>query len=308
MNFSSVSEDSWESAAYIGFAIVIFGVALEIIDLVIKWKKDHRNESILIKDVWWLWWIEAASVILVVLGLGLEFGAGLKATLIARQKIADLTAEAKASFDEAKVAENDAGESKLLAANIGITNAQLVLTNLMLAETIEELRSNNIALEAQLDDSIKSRIEVEMALFPRTFEYDSQLTNFSGTKFAITIAAKKNDDEDADFFNKLSETLHNVGWIETSPIELDPNDGVTISVRTGFGQAAYEHNPKSWIPLNAARALTGALRNNHIMVKLIVVNVHDGRPPPDTVNIVIGKKPDLQEIRERSFLFNDECM
>ena len=166
MNFSSVSEDSCESAAYIGFAIVIFGVALEIIDLVIKWKKDHRNESILIKDVWWLWWIEAASVILVVLGLGLEFGAGLKATLIARQKIADLTAEAKASFDEAKVAENDAGESKLLAANIGITNAQLVLTNLMLAETIEELRSNNIALEAQLDDSIKSRIEFEMALFP----------------------------------------------------------------------------------------------------------------------------------------------
>lgn len=155
----SAAQDSWEFVAEIGFFVVIVGVALEIIDLVAKRRKHHREESILVKDPMWLWWVECASVILVVLGLAVEFIAGINATLIGRQNSDKLRTQARAAFDRAGIAEIVAGQANERAAIIESNSFALSLR-------VEELRKENNELSLSVkppvlpEDKLSSSIDL----------------------------------------------------------------------------------------------------------------------------------------------------
>ena len=121
--------------------MVIIGVALEFVDLGVRWSKRHKVVSILAEESCWVLWVESFALFLVCLGLGVELWGSHKATFFARQKTNQLTIEAKGAFDKAASAEDEAGKSIVFAARIGTTNAQLVADNLV-------LRSNVVVLES----------------------------------------------------------------------------------------------------------------------------------------------------------------
>ena len=124
------SQDICEDVAYVGFSIVIIGVALEIVDVIAKWRKEHRNVSILVKDHGALIWVEAASIIFIVIGLSVEFIGGWKATLLARQKTDGLEQAAM--------------------------NAQIALSSN--AREIASLNSSNLVLQIELATAQKPRM------------------------------------------------------------------------------------------------------------------------------------------------------
>jgi len=191
------SQDSWEFVAEIGFAMVIAGVALEIIDLVAKWKKRHRHESRIVKDPSWTFWVEAISVILVVVGLGIEFGAGIKASMIARSKF---------------------GKLEVLAANIGTTNAWLVQSNQLTEISLEEMKSNNVVLEAQLN--------------PRMIEVSSpsrQLKQYAGINAAIVFGQCSDCSSVA---GQIAEIMGEANWkiVGIFPTQQPVLGGVSIGI------------------------------------------------------------------------------
>ena len=170
----------------------------------------------------------------------------------------------------------------------------------------EQARSDNNTLADRLDKSIKARIELEMAYFPRIFEPDEQLGKYAGIKFGI--AAIPNDSEAASFSWQLTTNLNNSQWEKIGSAGLVAgdalNNGVTITMWGNFSGSPLE--PKSLLRLNAARELVAELKNSQIMVKLIIVRLVDNsKEAPDFIDIFIGKKPSLQEIKERGFDFND---
>ena len=147
------------------------------------------------KDPNWLLWLESASVILVVLGLAIEFGAGLKASLLARTKLGILTERAKAAFDKSASAEKDAGDSKVLAARIGTTNEQLSLQ-------IEELRSNNLVLQSELQPRRITPTQME--------DLTNCLMHCPKGKFFVSFTFL--DAESAAYANDITEVLRSTGF------------------------------------------------------------------------------------------------
>jgi hypothetical protein len=82
--------------------MVIVGVVLEGVELGVKWVKRHKTESILVKEAWWILWVESLALILVSSGLAVELWGSHRATLIARQTTNQLTVEARGAFDNQK--------------------------------------------------------------------------------------------------------------------------------------------------------------------------------------------------------------
>ena len=101
-SFSSVASFA---GRHPGLIFVLLGVALEGVELISKWKRRHKHDSILAKEPWWMLWIESASLTLVVLGLALEIP--------------------------------DAGKTDKEAADIGTTNALLWQSNIVLAAELK---------------------------------------------------------------------------------------------------------------------------------------------------------------------------
>jgi hypothetical protein len=205
-----MSQDSWENVAVLGAVMAVVGVALESVDWFSKFRKHSVHESILANEPSWSLTVEFCSITLVVLGLCVEIFATYKASLKAHEKIEQLTAVSKNAFDNAASAAKEAGDSKLLAAQIGTTNAQLVASNLLVAGRVEELRAKNDELEA------KQR--------PRTITLQ-QVTNFiflteRVPKFKIRIAVGASRDETASFAYQLRSMLNEAGF---APPDSDTN-------------------------------------------------------------------------------------
>jgi hypothetical protein len=178
MNFFDwSSQDSWEFVASLGFIMVIVGVGFEIIDLVFRWRKHHREESILVKDPFWLLLVEAASVILVFVGLGVEFGGGTKATLIARQKIASL--EATNNILETQIAETRTNLDPI-NANISEMTATAIL--MVMGTTFNDLTNSNSGRVAKM--TLWKNERMGAALDTLTAE------NFSRNDFVILFGSR----------------------------------------------------------------------------------------------------------------------
>ena len=185
----------------------------------------------------------------------------------------------------------------------------------VLKNKTEELRQKNNDLEAQVDAEIKDRIDVEMALFPRVFEYDTKLAQYAGTEFSISVETSDKpmdgrfDDEKKeamDFGNQLREVLLNSRWV---PLDAKGggNDGVIVVVSPGISMkgSPFDSTPESRRALAAATELVKALRNSRI---LTVLRVFANGPPSNAVRIFIGNKPDLDEIKNESSRFGNEGM
>jgi hypothetical protein len=166
-------------------------------------------------------------------------------------------------------------------------------------QKVEDVRSKNISIAEQLDDSIKARVEVEMALFPRIMSW-IQLP-YPKTKFAIVVKAGTGADQDeaSKFSGQLGAILRGSDWVSSDSLgdgEYACPDGVTIIVRPG---SLWQIPPSAWRAVEAAHELESDLKTNNILVRLIVNN---NGPHQDTIDILIGKKPDLYEIRSKFFL------
>ncbi len=135
-----MSQDSLENIATFGAWVVVAGVALEGVDWYSKYKKRNRCKSSEEKDSCWTLAIEFFSIALVVLGLSVEIIATYKASLKAHDKINQLTTDLTSASNNAASATREARDSKVLVAQISITNAQLVATNLELQKEVVELQ------------------------------------------------------------------------------------------------------------------------------------------------------------------------
>ena len=120
-----MSQDSLENIATFGAWVVVAGVALEGVDWYSKYKKRNRCKSSEEKDSCWTLAIEFFSIALVVLGLSVEIIATYKASLKAHDKINQLTTDLTSASNNAASATREARDSKVLVAQISITNAQL---------------------------------------------------------------------------------------------------------------------------------------------------------------------------------------
>jgi hypothetical protein len=223
-----MSQDSWENVAVLGALIVVAGVALEGIDWFSKFRKRNRRESILAKEPSWTLAVEFFSITLVVMGLCVEIFATYEASLKAREKIKQLTAESKTASDNAASATKDAGDSKVLAAKIGTTNAQLVATNLWLQAKLQpriitmEQTTNFIFLTEKIQkfpirvrvasaDVMGYAIQIRQMLNLAGYKVpDSDTNNNYGIVFDPTTfsqPSKASESLDVNFFSDITNGL-----------------------------------------------------------------------------------------------------
>jgi hypothetical protein len=188
--------------------MVIVGVVLEGVELGVKWVKRHKTESILVKEAWWILWVESLALILVSSGLAVELWGSHRATLIARQTTNQLTVEARGAFDKARTAEIESGESKILAAQIGITNAQLSLQVAQLVGANLVLRSNVAVLEAKLQhrtitpENVKKFIEFSDYFIAYNHEQKGE----------VVVTADALDNESRVYARKIRLLLDEAGY------------------------------------------------------------------------------------------------
>jgi hypothetical protein len=213
----SSSQDFLETVAEIGFIVVIVGVALEICDVIFRIWKEFRHDSILVKDPTWILWVEAVSVVLVVVGLAVEFLGGLGASLKARETIKQLTVESTVAFTNAAVAftdagnaERDAGRAKVLAALIGITNAELVASNSLFAIQLNETKTQLANAEASLGSGI---YDLNLKLLPMDIGDKRSLSwalhSLAGTHVRLQTCSDSKAQQTA---NDLRDALRGAGW------------------------------------------------------------------------------------------------
>lgn len=118
----SLLSNCWDFATrHPGILLVLLGVAGEII---FDWK-DMKGR---------LAWAKRISALVLIAGLILEFSEAAKSDK-----------DVAASIERAGNAEKEAEDAGLLAAKIGITNAQLSMR-------VEDLRSNNLVVDKRLTD------------------------------------------------------------------------------------------------------------------------------------------------------------
>ena len=220
-------------------------------------------------------------------GIVLEVVAAFGVSIISGLEIADLKDKTSSANLEAKQAQKEAGESKLLAAQIGTTNAQLVASNLEVAKIVEELRKKNDDLEAQS--------------MPRMFELSraaDQLSKFSGTKVAV-ISATGSDC--VSFASQISEMLQNSKW-EVSFISTPK--AVPVGVSVGLCDATNEmHVGNIWAewagrPSSshaACVALADELYSASIAIKIDREMWFDTTLRFNGVVVFVGSRPSLPE-------------
>jgi len=127
----SLLSNCWEFATrHPGILLVLLGVAGEVI---FDWKEMKGKMA----------WAKRLSAIILIAGLILEFYEAAKSDKVVA-----------ASIERAGNAERDAKEAGLLAAKIGVTNAQLSFQ-------VEELRSNNLVTEKQVEELRKENLQLE---------------------------------------------------------------------------------------------------------------------------------------------------
>jgi hypothetical protein len=221
--------------------------------------------------------VEAVSLILIFGGLAVEFGAGIKATLIARQKISNLTTEAKASLDKAASAEKDASDSKVLAARIGTTNGWLVASNLVVEGQVEELRKANDEFEKeQMPMTIG-----EMISFART------LHKFSGVN--VIMADKANDNKGVFTAYELKKSLTMAGWKILDELEKNVYTVRTGGIRGIVIGVNEDKNDAAPVTI-AAHFLNKTFSDRNLPSTFEVLT--NGIPlPTNTMLIAIGDKP-----------------
>src|SRR6266446_1909351 len=196
----SSSLSFWESVSEFGFVMVIVGVVGEGAELVVKWRKRRREESILEKESPWMLPIETAFFALLVLGLAVEFIGSHKAMRIAREESNRL----------AVIAAN----ANKLAEETHLMSVRLEATNLV-------LRSNVAALEA----SVHWRSIPE----EKRREFTAMLAE--SVKGVVLVSAYENGTIEAEFFAKdIREMLESAGF----------NTGPTIRKIQGIVRAHEE--------------------------------------------------------------------
>jgi hypothetical protein len=133
--------NTWECVSEVGFVIVIIAVCGEVAEILVKWftwkrwhKKSRRVRVLVFPPVRWmrkrLLLIETVVFVMLVFGLAVEFLGSHKAAQISRQENSELTTEA----------------------------AQLGLKALILEKRVEELRSTNLHLQANVLE-LKGRVQ-----------------------------------------------------------------------------------------------------------------------------------------------------
>jgi hypothetical protein len=283
------------AAADFGARLVIWGIAVEAIDLIVKcgenerfckWFGDpNRFEEMNLKRLKkfseifhpWTLAIEIASFALVVYGLSIEVSGSNEAYRISDQQTAILNTEAGEARKTAGIAEREAGQA--------MERTQvLVQSNLLLAASLEELRSNNIVLDEQLS--------------PRVIEESKpakRLEKFSGVKAAIIVAS---GGDCPSIAAQISAILQMAKW-ECSVFPTSKPVPVGISVNFCFtnedldaGYAAEVQN--GWRDVKAGRALVSEL--NAAGVDAIENDMGADRITTLKINglvILVGAKPIL---------------
>jgi len=289
-----MSQDSWENIAVLGALAVVVGVALEGADWLSKFKKRNRNESILVKEPGWTLAVEFFSIILVVLGLCVEIFATYKASGKAHDKIKDLTSELRVASDNAAAASKDAGDSKVIAARIGTTNAQLSLT-------VELMHSNNLVLEKQV-------VELERQNAPRLFRdqigASKRLSIFAGVSALIIPGSGPDCPETAA---QISRTLELAGWKPSlAPVSNMPME---CGVRVGVARSVLPFNSDPSDPRSGPASDVLISELNQCGIDACNRNMYGEGYPVGSVIITVGPTPSADELaimKQENILWTSE--
>ena len=235
----------WEFVADLGTWLVIIGVAGEGIEIALKilehrcsnirfldWFKKHEFSIEVWGAIFWL---------MVVVGLLMELKGSHKSKEITDKENTRLTSLAAETSIRAGNAEKEAGESKLLAAQIGTTNLVLAKEVLEIAKKLQE--TTQIAIDAREsvgDSNTVARLnetkatlskaeviaietakaqeqvtrrggKIDRGFTPEQFAYGTNfLSRFSNTR--INMNTLFGDGECSDFREKLFSLLKSAGW------------------------------------------------------------------------------------------------
>jgi len=190
----ATSFEAWRRLAELGAIVVVIGIAGEVMAILLEshnkgyfkewW--DFRLNPKLFGPIWGglLKWlkprklrIEFLSVVLVVGGLVIEISAGHEAYIASDRQTSYLKIEAFQAYEHAQ---------------------ELMRSNLVLAAAVEELRSNNMTMEAELQPRIIPELEVAQAL-----------SKYSGT-MALIISSV--DNNSSDIATQLLKALRAAKW------------------------------------------------------------------------------------------------
>jgi hypothetical protein len=206
----------WESVGLWGFVFVWVGVAGEGVEIFIKlFRAKLYDRKKRIFDV-----IGAVFWIILVVALATEFLGNMKAMQIADGVNSRLNAEAGQARKDAGEAMKQAGAAIERAAMVESNNAVLSLR-------IEELHSNNLALEQQMQPRL---IESSRAT--------TRLTQFAGTK-AVIISATGGDCPSTA--NQIGGILQAAKWnVEGVRTEKAVPPGVSLGISSSTN-GLYSH-------------------------------------------------------------------
>ena len=299
---SDIFINIFAAIGYIGAAIVIIGIAgesKEILEKLLKKRAFRKSAkrafgrkplfvficfSKLGKQNHLRW--QVFAILFVIGGLSIEWVGGGTAELMQTKENEELVATNMILLGEVDALIKQEQASRLKADT--------------LESEIEYQRSKSIILETNLDESIKRRLEVEEALYPRTFEGGADLAKFKGVKFALTVfpvGTGAENNESAKFANSLVGALIREGWNLTNTyLGAAEPVGVTIITSLGAGSPPFgKETSESFKAASAGSALVELLRNENIMTRYVGVNDRHGSQ--EYVEIFIGRKPTIEEIR-----------
>lgn len=255
--------ETWENRSLWAGAAVAVGVILEACDLVIKWKRKKRIESILREDPLWMLVVETLSLALIAGGLVVETYCTAQIIRVAREQSDAINTELSSAKTTAADANKQAGEASERAA---ITESN----NLV-------LRSNVVTLEMQMQPRIFE-----------TFQSGTRLKEFSGTK-AVVICSISGDAPSLG--SQVSSMLTIAGWI------VDPLIVTAKPVPSGIVVGPCSTN-SNWDPEPNAvstnlciNSLVGLLNDSGVDAKLDWLMNFKSSIRFDGILIIVGQRP-----------------
>jgi hypothetical protein len=245
---SAISSFSvWDWLQVVGTAMVLVGVAGELVS---EFKRFPFNPTRFPPLESSKRRIEISSLIVLILGLLLEIVA------------------LPHSIVEAGDARKSAGEANERASTNEVHFAELTRSNLLLSANVEELKSNNIELRAQMSPRLIDVHELGINLGPTATSGRSKML-VSPAKF-IVISASGGDCP--DLAAKIGEALFFAHW-DCASIIITPKhvpDGITVGICSTNGDmddTLFRLSRLSPNIYESADALVGALTNIALYAK-----------------------------------------
>jgi hypothetical protein len=253
----------WSYCATFGFILVILGCIIEGVEHFVKFKRSESHKRKGIEKLGWL---------ILVGGLAMEFLGDKRARRITDRENRRLTVEAAQALKDAGKANE---RSRLLES-----------TNIILGTKLEELRSTNLMLQA---DVLKLKAEAQPRYIAKQ-KRDEFIQFLDGTpKGPVMLGSRHPNWETIDFSNQVESLLTEAGFTVSSKMNYQENTtwfpaGITIGLFIDSPTNKPIYYETLFHAFNQIGVVTVGVTNGPAM------RANDGRVGPNEIMVFIIEK------------------